>query len=186
TVDQERLGEVLMGRTTGFVAIVFLCAGVGWAAADTPGDRMFARMRALAGDWEGTFEWSGGRARQGSLKASDYVTGNGSALVENLIMDGFPTMTTVYHLDGADLRMTHYCAAKNQPRLRAGRIDEAAASVDFFFVDATNLSANAGHVEHFFIQLVDADDVNLKFTFGGGSGKPAVESIALRRVRRTD
>lgn len=178
-----------MGRTAGFAGIAFLCGGVGWAAvagaaADTPSDRMFARMRTLAGDWEGTFEWSGGRSSRGALKASYYVTGNGSALVENLIMDGVPTMTTVYHLDGADLRMTHYCAAQNQPRLKAGRIDEGAGSADFSFVDATNLTANAGHVDHFFIQLLDADDVSLKFTFGGGSGKSAVENIVLRRVRR--
>jgi len=180
-----------MGRTTGFAGIAFLCGGVGWAAvawaaADTPGDRMFTRMRALAGDWEGTFEWSGGRSSRGALRASYYVTGNGSALVENLIMDGVPTMTTVYHLDGADLRMTHYCGARNQPRLKAGRIDEAAGSADFAFVDATNLAASPGHVDHFFIQLVDADDVNLRFSFSGGSGKPAVENIVLRRVRRAD
>jgi hypothetical protein len=177
-----------MGRAAGVVAIVFFFGSLGWAAAETPSDRMFARMRGLAGDWEGTFEWSGGRSSRGTLKASYYVTGNGSALVENLIMDmdGVPSMTTVYHLDGADLRMTHFCAARNQPRLKAGRIDDAAGSADFSFVDATNLAANAGHVDHFFIQLLDADGVNLKFTFGGGAGKPAVENIVLKRVRRAD
>ncbi len=175
-----------MSRTVGLAALAFLCGSVGRAAPETPSDRMFARMRGLAGDWEGTFEWSGGRSSRGTLKASYYVTGNGSALVENLIMDGVPSMTTVYHLDGADLRMTHYCAARNQPRLKAGRIDDAAGSADFSFVDATNLGADAGHVDHFFIQLLDADDVNLKFTFGGGAGKPAVENIVLKRVRRAD
>jgi len=59
-------------------------------------------------------------------------------------------------------------------------------AADFSLVDATNLAANAGHVDHFFIQLLDADDVNLKFTFGGGAGKPAVENIVLKRVRRAD
>jgi hypothetical protein len=58
-----------------------------------------------------------------SLK--EYLTGNGSALVESLIMGGVPTMTTVYHLDEADLRMTHYCGAKNQPRLKAAKAGHA-------------------------------------------------------------
>jgi hypothetical protein len=172
-----------MRRTIGFAGLTFLCSAIGWAGGDSANDRMFARMRALAGDWEGTFEWSGGRTNTGPLKASYYVTGNGSALVENLIMDGVPTMTTVYHLDGADLRMTHFCAARNQPRLKASRIDEATGSVDFSFVDITNVGpANAGHVEHFFIQVIDSDHANLKFTFAGGTGKSAVENIVLKRV----
>jgi hypothetical protein len=63
----------------------------------------------LAGDWTGTFEWTGGRKDSGKMNATYYLTGNGSAVVENLTIGGLPSMTSVYHLDGSDLRMTHYC-----------------------------------------------------------------------------
>jgi len=152
-------------------------------APEAPGVRMFERLKTLTGDWEGTFEWSGGRTGSGNVRVSYYLTGGGSAVVENLVMGGVPTMTTVYHLDGSDLRMTHYCAARNQPRLRAVRFDEAQGSAEFAFVDVTGVGPkNPGHVEAFFVRLLDADRLNLRFTFGGGPGKTAVENILVRRI----
>ena len=50
------------------------------------------------------------------MNATYYVTGNSSAVVENLINESTPVMTSVYHLDGRDLRMTHFCGAQNQPK----------------------------------------------------------------------
>jgi hypothetical protein len=175
-----------MLRTMGFAGMVCLCFAVSLAAGDTAGGRMFNRLQSLVGEWEGTFEWSQGRTGSGPLKVTYYLTGNGSALVENLIMGDVPTMTTVYHLDGADLRMTHYCAAQNQPRLKATRIDEPAGVAEFSVVDVTNVSAaNPGYVEAFFLQVLDADRLNLRFTFGGGPGRSGVENIVLKRVRST-
>ena len=151
---------------------------------DPPGPRMFTRLKTLAGEWEGTFEWSGGRTGSGNLRVSYYLTGGGSALVENLVMGGVPTMTTVYHLDGSELRMTHYCAARNQPRLKAVRFDEAQGSADFTLVDVTGVGPkNPGYVEAFFVRLLDADRLNLRFTFGGGPGRSGVENILVRRIR---
>jgi hypothetical protein len=72
----------------------------------------FDELRTLSGNWEGTVAWTGKTASK--VSAHYYITGNGSAVVEDL-SNGI----SVYHLDGADLRMTHYCAAQNQPRLRA-------------------------------------------------------------------
>lgn len=143
----------------------------------------FTRLRALAGDWEGTSEWSGGRTGTGGMNARYYLTGNGTALIENLIVAGEPIMTSVYHQDGDDLRVTHYCAAGNQPRLKAKTIDIAHGTIAFTLVDVTNLrSPDAGHVEAIDLQLVDADHLNVVFTFVGGD-KRSVETVALRRVK---
>jgi hypothetical protein len=176
-------------NNSGLLRHLILMAAVFWFScasalpAETPVDRMFERLKGLVGDWEGTYEWSQGRAASGQLKASYYLTGNGSALVENLIMEGVPTMTTVYHLDGADLRMTHYCAARNQPRLKASRIDEAAGEIEFSFVDVTNTDPKGpGYVSGFRIQLPQHDQLNLRFTFAGGAGKGPVENIVLKRA----
>jgi hypothetical protein len=173
-----------MLRTMGVAGVGCLCLAVASAAADTPGERMLTRIKGLAGQWEGTLEWSQGRTGTGPVKATYHSTGAGSAVVEDLVMgDGHePTMTSVYHLDGADLRMTHYCAAQNQPRLKARRIDEAAGIAEFSFVDITGKNAKGGHVDHALIELVDADHVHIRFTFAGGPGA-GVENIVLTRVR---
>ncbi|HET6982207.1 MAG TPA: hypothetical protein VFI53_08700, partial [Myxococcaceae bacterium] len=52
-------------------------------AVEAPGPRMFERMKALAGEWEGTYEWSQGRSGGGQLRVSYFLTGAGSALVES-------------------------------------------------------------------------------------------------------
>ena len=164
---------------------ILLLSGVARAEEqESPGPRMFERLKTLTGEWEGTFEWSGGRTGSGNLRVTYALTGGGSALVENLVLGGVPTMTTVYHLDGSDLRMTHYCAARNQPRLKAVRFDEGQGSAEFALVDVTGVGPkNPGHVQAFFVRLLDPDRINLRFTFGGGPGRPAVENILVRRVR---
>src|SRR5256885_16512664 len=48
-------------------------------------------------------------------------------------------MATVYHMDGPHLMLTHYCAAKNQPRLRATEISDDGTDALFTFLDGTNL-----------------------------------------------
>jgi len=149
---------------------------------DNSGATIFTQLKSLVGEWNGTFEWSGARTGKGSMNASYYLTGNGSALVENLISDGAPVMTSVYHLDGPGLRMTHYCAAQNQPRLKAERIDSAQGAIDFGFVDITNLkSADAPHVHGLELRLVDPNHITVTFLFQGG-GKESRERIALNRV----
>ena len=90
------------------------------AAEESTSARALDQLKTLAGNWEGTFEWTGARTANGTMKAAYYTTGNGSAVVENLIMENATVMTSVYHLDVADLRMTHFCGAQNQPRLKAG------------------------------------------------------------------
>jgi hypothetical protein len=82
--------------------------------AQTKESAAFDKLRGLAGNWEGTFAWSGGRNATGKMGAQYYTTGNGSAVVENLTQDGVPSMTSVYYLDGADLRLTHFCAAQTR------------------------------------------------------------------------
>jgi hypothetical protein len=141
-----------------------------------------AQLRGLAGEWEGSFEWTGARTATGRISATYSETGNGSAVVENLAVDGVPSMTSVYHLDSGDLRMTHYCAAQNQPRLKARQIDIAKGILDFEFLDATNLrSPDSPHVYGLEMRLLNADHITLAFLFEGG-GKASKEFIDLKRV----
>jgi hypothetical protein len=170
------IGEVLI--------VVFICllSAAAPAAEQQPGAAGFEKLKTLAGDWEGTYQWTGARTDSGSVKAAYYLTGNESALVENLTMGSVLAMTSVYHLDGADLRMTHYCAARNQPRLRANRVDVAGGAIDFAFVDATNLpSADTPHVHGVEIRWIDAGHVTIRFLFDAGA-KRSQELLDLTRV----
>src|SRR5215471_1306564 len=153
-------------------------------AEESNAAKALEQLKSLAGDWEGTAEWTGGRTGSYPLNAAYYITGNGSALVENLISEGVPNMTSVYHLDGADLRVTHFCGAQNQPRLKAQRIDLGHATVDFDFVDITNLrSPDAPHVHGLEIRFLDSNHVTVTFLFEGG-GKESRERISLQRVEK--
>jgi hypothetical protein len=140
----------------------------------------FNLIKALVGDWQGSYEWIG-KNRKGPMNAKYYLTGNGTAVVEDLIVDGNANMTTVYHLDGADLRATHYCAAGNQPRLKATSMEGDNKVVKFHMVDITNMpTPKAGHVRDLELRLTSASQITILFTFVG-SGKESVERIELAR-----
>ncbi len=154
-----------------------------FSAEQTESSKALDQIKALIGSWSGTFQWTGGPNDSGPMNATYYVTGNGSAVVENLLNESTPVMTSVYHLDGGDLRMTHFCGAQNQPRLKARRIDLDRGAFDFDFVDATNLrSPDAPHVHGLEIRLIDANHLTLTFLFQSGS----VESREEINLKRTE
>jgi hypothetical protein len=167
------------------LCIVIGCAAMicALSAEETESSKALGQIKALTGNWSGTFQWTGGRNDSGSMNATYYVTGNGSAEVENLLNESTPVMTSVYHLDGHDLRMTHFCGAQNQPRLKARRIDLDHGVIDFDFVDATNLrSPDAPHVHGLEIRLIDTNHLTLTFSFHSGS----VESREEINLKRTE
>jgi hypothetical protein len=176
-------GGLLMRRLIAAAALVLLRSfALPVAPEPAPAAAAFKKLCALAGEWEGSVQWSGARHDSGRMNASYSLTGAGSAVVETLTMDGIPIMTSVYHLDGGDLRMTHYCGTRNQPRLKARRIDVERGIMDFDFVDITNLSSpGAGHVSGVEIRLLDADRFTLTFVFEEG-GQRSHERIELTRV----
>src|SRR5262245_7580358 len=170
-----RLNAFLGAACLGFAAMV--------SAEEVPSARVLERLRGLAGDWEGSLEWSGARTGTGPVRASYSTSGYGSAVVENLFMgdDKLPSMMSVYHLDGSDLRMTHYCGAQNQPRLKASRIDEAGGVVQFAFVDGTGLVEHPAHIAGIELRFLPDDRLVVEFTFEG-AGKTSKEHIELKRT----
>jgi hypothetical protein len=133
----------------------------------------FAQLKRLEGDWDETSWDDGGYGRVVQYR----LTGKGSALIEEFVGD--PPMTTVYHLDGDNLRMTHYCNAGNQPRMKAASYKNN--TLKFDFVDVTNLSApNAYHTRTLDIVFHDEDHVDLGFV-GLKDGKAVPGTISLTR-----
>ena len=78
-------------------------------------------------------------SRTPETKVIYHLTGAGSALVETDFPGSDHEMVSVYHLDGDDLRLTHYCAAGNQPRLKLDRANSTPTRFVFVFDGGSNL-----------------------------------------------
>jgi hypothetical protein len=125
------------------------------AGEDTPAKEgveakaAFAKLKKLKGTWDVKFEASGEVAKAKAEEHKDEhgskpsvifkLTGAGSALVETQFPGAAHEMVSVYHLDGDELQMTHYCAAGNQPRLKLDRTHSRPDHLVFAFDGGTNL-----------------------------------------------
>jgi hypothetical protein len=147
-------------------------AAAGAAAAD-PLDR----LRALAGDWEGT-------GMNGKPVHITYtVTAAGSVVMEAIDPGTDHSMITMYHKDGDRLMMTHYCAAGNQPRMRAEKTAADARTIRFAMVDATNLAKPTdGHMVRLALTMDDDTHLTQEWTFRN-EGKDAVDTFRLERKK---
>lgn len=99
----------------------------------------FERLQRLRGEWRGNS--AGGK----KIRLRYEVASNKSAVIESYWHDynGHEmdeAMVTVYHLDGDDLVLTHYCTLGNQPRMKAELDPEAPDTLRFTYVGATNLA----------------------------------------------
>lgn len=171
------------GRGFGRVALVLLvalAADSGIARAETAS--LLERVKALAGRWEGVAYWSDRPDDRQPVTMTYSLTGRGSAVVENFDPGTGPLMTSVYHADGEDLRMSHFCGAGNQPRLIARPSSDEPDVIRFSFVDATNLGdPPAGHVHAAELEFVGDDRLIVRFVFRIGEGEK-VETVELGRA----
>src|SRR5437868_15374337 len=111
-----------MSGSRGLVVLVVmvLAVGIGLSAragnGDTAGTPQLDALKGLAGEWTG-------KAKHGDMEheatVTYKVTAGGSAVVETVFPGTEHEMVTVYHQDGDDLVLTHYCMLGNQPRMRA-------------------------------------------------------------------
>ena len=154
-------------RKTALVLTV-LMAAMRFSQATEPQHAMkkepvgFAKLKSLAGDWEG--KTPDGK----TVRASYKVVSMGSAVVETLNPPGEMDMVTVYHADGDEIMMTHYCAAGNQPRMRSAKSSGDSKTIIFSYVDATNLSGpSEGHMIGLDITFEDADHFAQKWNWTG-------------------
>ena len=110
------------------------------------------------------------------------VIAGGSAVVERQFPGTPMEMVTVYHLDGDEVMLNHYCMLGNQPRLKATMGDEKDTIV-FNFVSATNLaSKNDPHMHEGKMTFVDKDSIRSTWTkFVDGK---AAEDHSFEMVRK--
>jgi hypothetical protein len=142
------------------------------AVAQTNAQKTFDTLKTLSGSWQG--KTSSGKAADVDFR----VTSGGSALMSEI--KGDEDMITMMHLDGDRLLMTHYCGAGNQPRFTAS-LSPDGRSVDFKYLDATNLSTQPGHMQHVVFTLADANHHSEDWTFVAPDGKQMHEHFELER-----
>ena len=82
--------------------------------APPDGAAALARLKTLAGEWRGHIVTADGPP----VEVVYSVTAGGSTVQEKLFVGSAHEMVTMYHLDGGDLVLTHYCAMGNQPRMK--------------------------------------------------------------------
>jgi hypothetical protein len=165
-----------MLKTLGLVFAI-VSAGLAQGRGQESYPPAFEKLKTLVGEWEG-------KLPDGKTARVNYrLTAVGSALVETLMPGDPKEMVTVYHPDGESVMLTHYCAARNQPRMRAkpqaGEIKELA----FGFVDVTNLaSPGAGHMRDLVITFLDEDHFTARWTYRKeGKDEPEVFSYTRKK-----
>src|SRR5262249_33711013 len=138
------------------------------------------RMKKLAGTWV---------AADKDGKPTDKVvsvirvTAAGSAVIETLFPGQPHEMISMYHLDGKDLIMTHYCALGNQPRMKADP-KSPANKIHFKFDGGTNFDpAKDKHMHEGTITFVDDDHIEFCGSAWDG-GKPIKMTCDMKLVRK--
>jgi hypothetical protein len=168
-----------MNRPKQWVALCLCLAAAGTAlqaagSGASPAAQGMSRLSSLVGTWEA-------KGPEGNpVKITFSMAGEGSTVMEHLSLGD---MITMYHRDGENLMLTHYCAGNNQPRMRATGLSADGKSIAFKFQDVTNLeSPDAPHMKGLTITFDDADHITEEWTHGGaGHESPMV--IHLARVK---
>jgi hypothetical protein len=164
-------------KTMRRIALVFAIAlaGAAMAPADNPPAAAWDELRSLVGSWQGSAEGK-------PVSVSYAMVSNGTALMETLDGDHDVTMVTMYAPDGASILATHYCAAGNQPRMRAAASGKP-KSLDFQFVDASNVTNSGEVMRRLVITFVDADHFQQQWTSRGADGKEHTSVFAYTRKK---
>ncbi len=164
-----------MSKRFGIGGLMLLALVVGVSAEEKAGDRPttpthpgLERLKKLAGTWV-VADANGNPTDQ--VMSVVRVTAAGSTVHETLFPGQPHEMVSLYHLDGSDLIMTHYCSLGNQPRMKADPTAPA-NQLRWLFVGGTNLDpARDKHMHGGTLTIVDADHIEWTGSCWEG-GKP--------------
>ena len=139
----------------------------------------FEKLKSLAGYWEG-------KSTKGWTERVGYRVISGGSVLMELSFGAHPNewMATMFHMDGDRLMLTHYCVAKNQPRLVATRFADDLSSMTFEFLDGTNLkSRDKGHMDKVVIRIDGPDHFFSRWTWYQDGKESWMEDIEHRRIK---
>src|SRR5262245_46749054 len=147
------------------------------AQSPQPAAQAFDRLKALEGQW---IDVDGAFGNKGAVAATYEVSGAGNTVVERFPVGTKYEMLTVYHRDGSDVVLTHYCTSGNQPRMRAKTL--AGNVLSFDYDGGTNIDvATTSHMHSVRFEFVSADEIKAEWQ-NWSKGKP--DHPATMRLER--
>ncbi len=139
------------------------------------------RFKQLAGEWVG--KGGGGGDGEHPIVVKYAVTSAGSAVVETIGPGSDHEMVTVIHQDGKDLALTHYCAAGNQPHMKADGKGEG-NKFEFKFIGGSNMKSDKdGHMHSVTYTFVDPDTLRSDWTFYQDGKSTGTTTFELKRKK---
>jgi hypothetical protein len=173
-------------RTTRLLSLCLPLAALACQSTTTPSivegnaddrDALLEALSALEGRWEGA-------GATGDKFVSEFrVIAEGSVVHETMFPGDSYEMTNMYALDGNSLVMTHYCAAGNQPHMRAEVVE--ADSIVFHSDGVSGLeSSDDVYMGAMTLVLKDTDHIEQHWTQlkNGAVVEGADMVMALKRV----
>ena len=161
------------------IAILAIIIAAPFASAASLEETAFERLKSLEGAWIG-------KSTRGWTDRKTYRVIAGGSVVMSTAFDSHPgeTMASMFHLDRGRLMITHYCVAKNQPRLVASDISPDAKTITFTFHDGTGMaSRDQGHMDKLVMTFPDSDHFTSHWTWYQKGKEEWMEKIEHERVR---
>jgi F0F1-type ATP synthase assembly protein I len=160
-------------RAFGVLLALTACAAAQAADASVPAtpQQAFEQLKGLQGDWQSP----------DGVTIRVRTTGGGTAVTETLFPGTPQEMMSVYHMEGANLVLTHYCSGGNQPRMMLE--DTQGGKLAFGYAGGSNIGADTSHIHQGWVAVKDADHYDAEWTSFVG-GKPSGDSRLFSMTRK--
>ena len=143
------------------------------ASAQSDAKKAFAKLKTLAGSWQGTIG-------DLSTRVTIRVTSGGSAIMHDAFMASTNKITMIY-LEGDRLFLTHYGGEGNRPRFE-GKLTPDGKSVEFSFLDVSG-GTQRGLMKRMMFTIVDANNHIVEVTYMLPDGKPIQARGEFQRTK---
>src|ERR1700746_1114707 len=175
-------GERSMRGLVKILGVLALSIGIMPHASNAPagGAEAFEKLKSLVGHWETD------KTNMNKATLDLELTSGGTAILEksHMVENGKAVeMTTLYYLDGGDVKLTHYCMAGNQPTMR-GTYSPETKTITFDLVSISNLkSPDDGHMHHAVYTFIDNDHFKTTWTFRKAQKDSFTEDVPTVRPK---
>lgn len=144
----------------------------------------FEFFKTLSGEWERANAGEHASHGAATTKPSTFhVSAAGSNVISIIYPGDKNEMTNVFHMDGEDLLLTHYCALQNAPVMKFVKSD-VPGEIRFAFQGGTNFDPNVdAHVHEGVFRVKDGDTLESAFvTFANGKPGPGTNTTIRRKA----